>query len=152
MEANELMIGDWVKFTSKYGYGTGQVVGIEPREGSAEPTTFTILEKGKEGNTNLFVSVSKNCVNPIPLTPETLEKNGFTDCETTPSDLEGGNQFWYLGEEGFISNSELMVNLLPNHKGFLVRNGNNTMYYREKAVHLLQRFLLDNEIDKEIVL
>ena len=81
MKANELMIGDWVKFTSKYGYGTGLVVGIEPREGSAEPTTFTIWKKDKEGNTKFFVGVSKNCVEPIPLTPKFLEKNGFKDSD-----------------------------------------------------------------------
>ena len=74
----DLMIGDWVKFTSKYGYGTGQVVGIDPREGSAEPTTFTIWKKDKEGNTKFFVGVRKNCVEPIPLTTEILEKNGFS--------------------------------------------------------------------------
>jgi hypothetical protein len=79
MEAKELMIGDWVEFTSKYGYGKGQIAGIEPREGSAEPTTFTIIKMDEQGNTRLYVGVSKVCVRPIPLTAEILEKNGFSD-------------------------------------------------------------------------
>ena len=77
MRANELMIGDFVMFTSKFGYGIGQIEGIEPREGSAEPTTFTIRKKDKDGNTILFVGVGRTCVKPITLTLEILEKNGF---------------------------------------------------------------------------
>ena len=76
MKANELMIGDWVEFTSKYGYGTGQIAAIEPREGAAEPTTFSII-KNKQDGSHFYVGVSKNCVRPIPLTAEILEKNGF---------------------------------------------------------------------------
>ena len=77
MNAEELTIGDWVEFTSKYGYGKGQIDGIVPREGSAEPTTFTIWKKAKDGFTKFFVGVSKHCVRPIPLTEEILLKNGF---------------------------------------------------------------------------
>ena len=77
MTPKELMIGDWVKFTSKYGYGTGQIAGIEPKEGAVEPSTFTIHKRDKDGNTKLFIGVSRTCVKPIPLTDEILKKNGF---------------------------------------------------------------------------
>lgn len=140
MKAQDLFIGAWVM--------RGNI--------ASEPMKVTEIIPYKDyvcmDFTGLAVAAKFDQINPCPLTEDVLRRNGFTDCNTTSLDLESGNQFWYLGTDGFISNSELMVNLLPNHKGFLVRNGNNTMYYREKAVHLLQRFLLDNEIDKEIVL
>ena len=79
MKATDLMINDWVEFTSKYGYGKGQVAGIEPREGSVEPSTFTIVKFRDDGTTHLFVGVSRNSVRPIPLTKEILKKNGFEE-------------------------------------------------------------------------
>lgn len=87
MKENELMIGDWVMFTSKYGCGAAQIAGIEPREGTVEPTTFTILQRDKDGNTKLFIGVRKYWVKPIPLTPEILEKNGF-DVNGIPENMQ----------------------------------------------------------------
>lgn len=72
MKSNELMIGDWIRFFSKYDCGIGKVAGIEPIEGSADPTTFSIIKDKK-----MLIGVSRNCVEPITITEEILEKNGF---------------------------------------------------------------------------
>ncbi len=78
MKSNELMIGDLIRFFSKYDCGIGKVAGIEPREGSAEPTTFTIIKDKK-----MLIGVSRNWVKPITITADILEKNGF---EKDPED------------------------------------------------------------------
>ena len=135
ISANELMIGDWVKFTSKYGYGTGQVVGIEPLEGTAEPTTFIIWKRDKEGNTKFFVGVSKICVEPIPITPEILEKNGFV-YNAIPF-VDGWEQFGltlYRGGNGYRINCGINVSLIIDY------------------VHQLQHALRLCGIEKEIEL
>lgn len=147
MKANELMIGDWVKFTSKYGYGTGQVVGIEPREGSAEPTTFTIWKKDKEGNTKFFVGVSKNCVEPIHLAPDMLLTNGFELQE-----LGGGRvDIWTgFGEDNCHDievefDGDKPIHLKIDGPVYLVTPN-------IKYLHQLQHFLRDCETGKEITL
>ena len=140
MKAQDLFIGAWVM--------RGDI--------TSEPMKVTEIIPYKDyvcmDCMGLAVADRFSHINPYPLTEKVLRRNGFTDCETSESDVEHGNHYWYLGDGGFISNSDLMVNLLPHRNGFLVRNGNNVMYYREKAVHHLQRFLFDNEIDKEIKL
>lgn len=140
MKAQDLFIGAWVM--------RGDI--------TSEPMKVTEIIPYKDyvcmDCMGLAVADRFSHINPYPLTEDILRRNGFTDCDTTSLDLESGNQFWYLGEEGFISNSDLVVNFFRGGAGFLVRCGNNIMYYREKAVHHLQRFLFDNEIDKEIKL
>jgi len=88
------MIGDWIEFTSKYGYGTGQIAAIEPLEGSAEPTTFSVIKYKKDG-TLFYVGVSKTCVRPIPLTPEILEKNGWENSAPDVWQKEYGGLVFY---------------------------------------------------------
>lgn len=134
MKASELMIGDWVKFTSKYGYGTGQVVGIEPMEGTADPTTFTIWKKDKEGNTKFFVGVSKNGVEPIPFTPEILKKNGFGYVE---SDSELSH--YYLGEPQYCADMNFHIG--TDRKGRFWLNYHNNSIYGLRYVHELQHAL-----------
>ncbi|WP_303840705.1 hypothetical protein [Selenomonas ruminantium] len=76
MKANELMIGDWVNVTAA--------------ENIVRPDVFSLLpKKGK------IVGIDGDCIyvdfvehpfmfgdiEPIPLTPEILKKNGFKDCQ-----------------------------------------------------------------------
>ena len=139
MKANELMIGDWVEFTSKYGYGKGQIAGIEPREGSAEPTTFTIIKMDEQGNTLLYVGVSKVCVRPVPLTAEILEMNGFVPDNFSP---------YYLPiKDGSIRFSKHQYGLYCNILRPYQRYDEVCNY-----IHNLQHALRECGIDKEIVL
>jgi hypothetical protein len=145
MKATDLMIGDWVKFTSKYGYGTGQIVGIEPREGSADPSTFTIYKKDKDGNTKFFVAVSRTCIEPIPLTPEILEKNGFdiSDGEVMQYDfIEDGQKYHFTLRQ--------MYNKQGERDGFSFFAFNVLTLIL--SIHELQHALRLCKIEKEIII
>ena len=103
MKADELTIGCWVEFVSKHGYGLGQITGIEPREGSVEPTTFNIIQFDKDGKTKLFIGVSRHNARPVPLTKEMLEKQKFDpmDCswwENTEFENDCKNEYlwWHI--------------------------------------------------------
>lgn len=66
MRANELMVGDWVKFP---GGTIDKIVDLPYIEGKGICASFA-------ASATLFpFSVDK--IEPIPLTPEILEKNGF---------------------------------------------------------------------------
>ena len=65
MKANELMLGDYVRFK----HGIDKVVGVSWVPGLGDCAWFA-------ASATLFPERVED-VNPIPLTPETLEKNGF---------------------------------------------------------------------------
>ena len=78
MEAKDLMIGDWVRISDDDTdeYFDAQIKGVDfldnvyaPIPGEEKPCPFSI-----------------DCVEPIPLTPEILEKNGF-DINGIPEDM-----------------------------------------------------------------
>lgn len=72
MKANELMVGDWVltlESTHKEKV-YAQIWAIE------EGQTSILVKKD---NCNWFVDIE--WIEPIPLTPEILEKNGFKKCD-----------------------------------------------------------------------
>lgn len=78
MKANELMIGDWVyvskDFTQKY-----HKIRALSNDEDAVLRGIYVNEYGVENN-SVF---SLNDTEPIPLTPEILEKNGFVNVENT---------------------------------------------------------------------
>lgn len=87
MEAEELMIGDWVKFP----IGNDKVVDLPYIEGRGVCASFA-------ASATLFpVEVYK--LEPIPLTPEILEKNGIEKDGPAPQGLQvwatrvGGRRF-----------------------------------------------------------
>lgn len=76
MNANELMIGDWIRIDEpdKYAGAAGQIRSLmDHREGDA--AYFHVFIQDKLG----YVSreVCSDDIRPIPLTPAILEKNGF---------------------------------------------------------------------------
>ena len=84
MKAIELMLGDWVLTTKEDHMNEfAQIDAIE------EGQTCILL---RQDNTNFFTDISK--IEPIPITKEILEKNGFKVREgcTTAWD-------WYNGEQ-----------------------------------------------------
>lgn len=99
MKATELMIGDLVKYTSKYSCGIGKVAGIEPREGTYPPKTFTIIPETNDSKSILLIGVSKYNIEPIPLTPEILEKNGFYYGYTSNEEDTSSNTIAQLSEQ-----------------------------------------------------
>lgn len=123
MEANELMIGDWVMFPNSiekvqeisYVCGKGYCASF-----AASATLFPI-------------SIDK--IKPIPLTPEMLEKNGF-QYNNLPF-VQGWEQFG--------------LTLYSGGNGYRINCGTNVALVID-SVHELQHALKLCGINKEIVL
>jgi hypothetical protein len=62
----------------------------------------------------------------MPLTAEILKKSGFTDCATAYETKKLGIAYRFLGEDGNISNSDLLITM-NNNGTFLVRYRNNVV-------------------------
>lgn len=127
MKAEELMIGDYIK----HGFGgIGKVTELSKG-------IVTVYDKGlDDGEGNCEVNFAENEIQPIPLTSEILEKNGF---EYRPS--------W--GEWVHYNPFPLIdFTLLTDEEGFQLDLPNTKIEY----VHELQHALRLCNIDKEIVL
>lgn len=143
MKVEELMVGDLVHYKMDLGKGgiyekDIRIYNIYGSEVNCELRGYETIS-GKSSS-NLY---------PIPLTREILEKNGFTNCETSELDREMGNEFWYPGEDNYISDPDLMINL--GKHSFLVRF-TGSVVWKLHYVHELQHFLRLVNYDKEIVL
>ncbi len=73
MEANELMIGDWVLYNNQPHQIRQLGIFGENRDGDDYPAVCV----GKPNSIGLILE--RNEIEPIPLTPEILEKNGFSE-------------------------------------------------------------------------
>lgn len=126
MKAEELMIGDWVHYR-----GTNiQVTSLYNKGGSNE-----IGWSDKES-----VWVNGRTVEPIPLTPEILEKNRFIHYTVT--------DFYMWKEES----SEPIHLDNYNENGWMLRINCDNIPCECKYVHQLQHALRLCGINKEIVL
>ncbi len=135
------MVGDFLQNTNG---NVGQVVRIELYDGAIDE--YDVAMRYSDNSTCYS---SPKLLQPIPLTAEALEKNYFTDCDTTSRDRKMGNTFWYPGEGHYISDSDLMINLGDN--GFLVRYGNSSIMHL-KYVHELQHAFRLFGIEQQIEL
>lgn len=143
MKARDLMVGDCVHYKMDLG-----------KDGIYEKDIRINNIYGSHVNCELRdyeIISGKSCsdLSPILLTPKILEKNGFTNCETSELDREMGNEFWYPGEDNYISDPDLMINLEKHN--FLVRF-TGSIVWKLHYVHELQHFLRLVNYDKEIVL
>lgn len=129
MKANELMTGDWVliKRTPSYEYPY-KICSINNYSILGEGYTDWIEVEADE-------EIKLEDIEPIPLTAEILEKNG-----------------WKYNELPFIQGWEQFGLLLyAGGEGYRINCGNNVAM-RIDAVHELQHALRLCGIDKEIVL
>lgn len=142
MEAKDLMIGDWVRISDDDTdeYFDAQIKGVDfldnvyaPIPGEEKPCPFSI-----------------DCVEPIPLTPEILEKNGFENVSVI---TVGTAKMRWVSEDTRTEITIWMDDTLPMG---IVKN----VYYEDEVsytlpfpgtVHQLQHALRLCEIDKEIV-
>ena len=85
IHANDLMIGDWVEETNS---GVGIVWAIS----FDDEHVVTLISNDI---TQPFIHVSMKDINPIPLTPEILVKNGFSTngLDVSLFDRQGGDDF-----------------------------------------------------------
>ena len=146
------MLGDWVEFVSsknKHHYGIGQIAGINPLEGSVEPTTFNVCKKYEDGKTCLFIGVSMFCVKPVSLTPEILKKNGFIIKKKWAQIGNFGNSpliMWHFEDDTILHNFKHELEIHQND------NGKVHVKIPCEYVHELQHALKICKIDKEIEL
>ena len=121
MKLEELQIGDWVMFKNKYT--------------RIKRTSKSLID------TTDFYEILPSQIEPIPITPEILEKNGFVT-ETINGyssyelDTRWGSILFYPGTEYYIN----IQTVGYQYKGLI------------KYVHELQHALRLCKIDKEIVL
>ena len=133
MKAEDLMIGDWVYYSSKK--DIVQVVGISGIQYSFNQQDVILYGdcfKDFDGR-GRWESHTTKSLSPIPLTPEILEKNGFF----IDTYKDGYEKFWVRGDFVFGIN------------GFTSVGRNN---FKIEYVHQLQHALRLCGIEKEIVL
>lgn len=135
MEAKDLMIGDWVRISDDDTdeYFDAQIKGVDfldnvyaPIPGEEKPCPFSI-----------------DCVEPIPLTPEILEKNGF---EYNDEDAEYAGCTW--------SDGNLMLRPEYDYRIVVTNDfddeSTNRTPFVLRYVHQLQHVYKLLGIDKEI--
>ena len=136
MDAKQLMLGDYVINTEFGKNEIGQIDILEP--------TRVWLKGGKT-----YVPI--NYIEPIPLTPEILEKNGFIVCENT------GNKHDYIWYDNksyiyviFRNDGNLLVTMETDlNEGRGINSVHNCDIF---FVHELQHVLRLCGIDKKIKL
>ena len=134
MEANELMIGDWVEVPFLEG---------KPKIVKVEEILFDEINPEWDGMEN-YGGIKIKYVEPIPLTPEILEKNGFT---------KGGMfvKTYYLAVEDF----EIFVYFAHVNIQLIIekRNGSRIInILNVEYLHILQHALKLCGIEKNIEL
>ncbi len=139
MTSQELMIGDWIKFSEAADWANGlngkpvQVEGLCDDDGAIK-----VYDPRPDSKFRDFWSDDENDFEPIPLTAEILEKNGFA---------RFGNSYILKGENFGLDNPSNQNNYLDNYWLRISIKAVNIVY-----VHELQHALRLCEIDKEIVL
>lgn len=139
MTSQELMIGDWIKFSEAADWAKGlngkpvQVAGLCDDDGAIK-----VYDPRPDSKFRDFWSDDENDFEPIPLTKEILEKNGFT---------RYGTGYILKGEHFGLDNPSDPNNYLDNY----------WLRISIKAVHIeffheLQHALRLCGIEKEIVL
>lgn len=135
MEANELMIGDWVWYNNQPHQIRQLGIFGENRDGDDYPAVCV----GKPNGIGLILE--RNEIEPIPLTPEILEKNGFVlDDE------------WYIYtgkginiEVAFRDDNKFVYDLS-------ILTGSGSMDIHANYIYELQHALRLCGIEKEIIL
>lgn len=133
MEAADLMIGDLVCVTKNFTQKYHKIRALSNDEEDVLKGTY-INDYGVECN-SIF---SRNDIQPIPLTTEILEKNGF---------VKESERCWVLGDE--YSGDEVLV-LYEVANGFAIPTPGLTIGFQN--VHELQHLFKLCGITKEIEL
>ena len=135
MKANELMIGDWVVYSGDAEYTNP--VRIE----GMDILTCALITEDRE-------DVGFDGIEPIPLTAEILEKNGF--------EMEDNCNYWFSDED-----EGLEITFFPKRKNYTNGTYNYVDIYKGclsiielpiRFVHELQHALRLCGIEKEIEL
>ena len=134
MKAKELMIGDWVQIVEpcKYAGAIGRIKTLIDHKDDENAYFKVFLQ-----NNTIHIGIEDICsedIRPIPLTPEILEKNGFSNRYDGEDDL------------GYAQSCGTIIGIHICGKNGLM----DEMYF--KYVHELQQALRLCGIEKEIKL
>lgn len=151
MKAEDLMIGDWVRITDD---DTDMSYIVRISGTSSLRNIYAPMPEGVH-----VYPFSEDCVEPIPLTPEILERNGFKKRE---------NDIYHIGPRYVLAGDleDYLVTVVPEdppihgvkflteiHTNCIGKNGVNTLHNCDiEYVHQLQHALRICGIEKEIVL
>ena len=149
MKANELMIGDWVQNSNHDVIGKVILINTQPDLMHYQHRAATIQAVYPAGN--ILCHCKESLLEPIPLTFEIMEKNGFVkvpheyeypECQCWTNDVDGSYSFEIVADE--------------HRKPYILGNGDMGDYewvnFECKYVHELQHALRLAGIKKEIVL
>ncbi len=130
MKASELMLDDWVEFP----HGRDRVQELSYIQGHGYCASFA-------ASATLF-SVEVEKLEPVPLTGEVLEKNGFGYIER---DTISGITHFYLGEPQFCRNMDLHIGTDNNGHFWLnyLRNDINRLRYVHELQHAFRLLRID---------
>ena len=134
MKANELMVGDWVYMKAHRGFES-QYIKVETIPDSSSDTHYGHIGAFPISDDMDFRDIEDSHLDPIPITPEILEKNGFIYNELPF--VQGWEQFGLtltIGGNGFRINCGINVAMIID------------------SVHELQHALRLCGIEKEIEL
>ena len=157
MRAEELMIGDLVRIgeLNKYSGNVGKIKSLQSHK-KDDGAYFLVFVSGDKGCVS--TEVFNEDIEPIPLTPEILEKNGF---EEDFYSIITANGFERLPEYKYKNMKEardIRRNLIrvaySNTEGgvYDIQAGIGSHIFSLKYVHELQHALRIMKIDKEIVI
>lgn len=136
MKANELMIGDWVRLQYNH-FITEELVTKDFQVIEIHDGAKTNYIWGKDGNMGIVEHIQ-----PIPLTKEILEKNGFA----VHRQFATFTEYW-------LDIPQKWVRVAPNSYIEIYNGENKNVHIEGKVyVHEFQHALRLCGIDKEIVL
>ena len=156
MKANELMIGDFLRFRQDYPFKKlqGKIVKVEGIRGRVDVIT---VDTG-----NFYEYEHPDWLEPIPLTPEILEKNGakhsiyerpYFDYEPTEDELNNALQYYPF--HGYNLGTNIQVAFYPKEIRVEVFGQDFVDVFKIRGnvyVHELQHALRLCGIQKEIEL
>ena len=154
MKANELMIGDWVHVEAHRGFNAQnvKVETIPDNDGDNKyGHHYGHISTWLDGGDNDFRDVEVKHLQPIPLTPEILEKNGFK-----PYIPEGHLETVYACQDVSKAVADELYALWPYRDGsfyLLLRvDGKDMVRMDVHYIHQLQQALRLCGITREIIL
>jgi hypothetical protein len=141
MRNNELMVGDWVYMKAHRGFDS-QYIKVESIPDSSSDTHYGHIGAYPISEDMDFRDIEDSHLEPIPLTPEILEKNGFSQ------DPLNGHVFIFHEKSGEV----IYYEYGPKY-GLTIDNQFATIQdLKIKYVHELQHALRLCGIDKTIEL
>ena len=152
MEAKELMISDWVQIAEpcKYAGAIGRIKTLIDHK-DEENAYFKVFLQ----NNTIHIDIEDICsedIRPIPLTPEILEKNGFSHNEIWHNsyvDIENYHIDVQFGYGGKVDN----IRIRENGKDSVIPSEKTNLYLAHiEYLHELQHAMKLCGIEKEIEL